>query len=627
MKERNFYVALLISVVVLALSFLLNLRFLKRSVEHVVFEDVKTLRSVLVSSLHTVIQTQKEQEFYVVKNLLKAEEWLSENPVPNYQNLRWLKEVTEISGILFLDLDLKPIGMFPPDAKIDSILAGFEKEALNQQDIYPYENDYSINLASRIGSKIAVLYVVRSDIMNRRLSAGTGELLNTLEKDRKIAYLALQDTQGIWFGVKVPEDLSDLDEDSPLVKVFEGKKSYSRVVKVSGEEVLEISMPFELPGVFKGIMRLGISRSYYTSAYKGFVRNLFLLHLLLLVFLAIALSLIYSRKRLQLKLASFDTLLSNVPLGIAIFDRDDTLIFANDEFYKILKMPKQKAKEIKLNEILPDLPVLEVYVKKDALKKLRYTAVPVFSTKNRRSATLLIVESTILEDKIERAERIELLGEMSAQVAHEIKNPLNSISMIIQRLNSEFLIHPEMESKELLSILMRETEKIKEIVNRFVSIMAPLKINWECVDLCEMVDELLAEFLAEFRAREINFRTVYKACPKILIDRFRFKEALRNLIRNSIEAISQQGEIKVAIVSKGEFVDVIVGDNGVGMDRDELMRAGNPFYTTKAKGSGFGLFFVRKVVEAHGGELIIKSVKNHGTVAVLRIPYGKDRRC
>ena len=627
MKERNFYVALLISALVLVLSFLLNLRFLKSSVDHVVFEDVKTLKSVLVSSLHTAIKTQKEQEFYVVKNLLKAEEWLSEHPVFNYQNLRWLKEVTEISGILLFDLDLKPVGMFPPDAKIDSILAGFEHDALNQQGIYPYENDYSINLASRIGNKIAVLYVVRSDIMNRRLTAGTGELLNSLERDRKIAYLALQDTQGIWFGVKVPEDLSDLDEDPPLKKVFEGKKSYSRVVEVSGEEVLEISMPFELLGVYRGIMRLGISRTYYTSAYKGFVRNLLLLHLLLFVLVAIALSLIYSRKRLQLKLSSFDTLLSNVPLGIAIFDRDDTLIFANEEFYKILRISKGKAKEIKLNEILPDLPVLEVYVKRDTLKKLRYTAVPVFSAKDRRSATLLIVESTVMEDKIERAERIELLGEMSAQVAHEIKNPLNSISMIIQRLNSEFLIHPEMESKELLSILMRETEKIKEIVNRFVSIMAPLKINWECVDLCEMVDELLAEFLAEFRAREIDFRTVYKACPRILIDRFRFKEVLRNLIRNSIEAISQRGEIKVAIVSKAEFVDVIIGDNGVGMGREELMKAGNPFYTTKAKGSGFGLFFVRKVVEAHGGELIIKSVKNRGTVVVLRIPYGKDRRC
>lgn len=627
MKERNFYVALLISFVVLVLSFSLNLRFLKSSVDHVVFEDVKTLRSVLVTSLQTVIRTQKEQEFYVVKNLLKAEEWLSDNPSYNLQNLKWLKEVTEISGILFLDANLNVVDAFPPNPKADSILLGFDKQVFSQQDLYPYENDYSVNLASRIGNRIAVFYVVRRDLMNRRLSVGTNELLNSLENDRKIAYLAIQDTQGVWFGVKVPEDISDIDEDPPLKKVFEGKKSYSRVVKVSGEEVLEISMPFELSGIYKGIIRLGISRSYYTSAYKGFVRNLALLHLLLFVLLYIALSLIYSRKRLQLKLSSFDTLLSNVPLGVAIFAKDDSLIFANEEFYRILRVSKQKARELKLSEILPDLPVLEVYVKKDTLKKLRYTAVPVLSNNNKRVATLLIVESTVFEEKVERAERIELLGEMSAQVAHEIKNPLNSISMIVQRLSSEFVIQPEIESRELLSILSRETEKIKEIVNRFVSIMAPLKINWECVDLCEIVEEVLAEFLAEFRAREIAFRTVYKACPRILIDRFRFKEALRNLIRNSIEAVSQNGEIKVALVSKGEFVDVIVGDSGVGMSKEELMKAGNPFYTTKAKGSGFGLFFVRKVVEALGGELILKSVKNRGTVVVMRIPYAKDRRC
>jgi hypothetical protein len=91
-------------------------------VDHVVFEDVKTLRSVLVTSLQTVIRTQKEQEFYVVKNLLKAEEWLSENPSYNLQNLKWLKEVTEISGILFLDANLNVVDAFPPNPEADSIL-------------------------------------------------------------------------------------------------------------------------------------------------------------------------------------------------------------------------------------------------------------------------------------------------------------------------------------------------------------------------------------------------------------------------------------------------------------------------------------------------------------------------
>lgn len=132
MKGKSFYVIVFISFLVLSLSFGFSIRYLRSSVDHVVFEDIKTLREVLVSSLRTSIKTQKEQEFYVVRNLLKAEEWLSRYPDFSVQNLRWLKEVTEISGILILSENLRVLSIYPEYAREDSILDGLNPKEVNR---------------------------------------------------------------------------------------------------------------------------------------------------------------------------------------------------------------------------------------------------------------------------------------------------------------------------------------------------------------------------------------------------------------------------------------------------------------------------------------------------------------
>lgn len=627
MKGRTFYVIVVISFLVFTMSFMLNLRYLKSSVDHVVVEDIKTLREVLVSSLQTSIKTQKEQEFYVVRNLLKAEEWLSRNPDFSIQNLKWLKEVTEISGILLVDENLKPYSMFPQNYSSDSVLIGLTPAGLVQSDVYPYENEFSINVASKMGKYTAVFFVVRSELFERRVTMGAGDLLSSLEKDEKISFVILQDTQGVWFGVKVPQDIEDIDEDPDLLKVFLKGKSISRVLKLGGNDLLEVAMPFQLGDIFQGILRLGISRDYYVKSYRGFVRNLLLIHLILFSLVIAVLSLVFAQRGIQLKMLSFDTLMNHIKIGVALFNRDDRFIYANEDFYKITRIPKRKAKEMQIEDLMPDIPVLEVAVRKDPMKMVRYTAVPILTGGERRIATLVIAENTEMEEKLERAERIELLGEMAAQVAHEIKNPLNSISMIVQRLNSEFVISPEMESRELVAIVMKEIDRIKETVNRFVSIMAPLKVKWECIDVCAAVEDVLAQFFTEFKVREINFRTLYKACPKVMMDEGKFKESLKNILRNSLEAQEEGGEIRVAVIGQKENIKVIIGDRGKGMTLEELAKAGSPFYTTKSKGSGLGLFYVRKVIEAHGGEVNIKSKKGAGTVVVLSIPYAKDRRC
>ncbi|MGB9823970.1 MAG: sensor histidine kinase [Candidatus Hydrothermia bacterium] len=627
MRQRNFLILAGFSLVAVVFSFFVSYGYLRKSIDHVVLEDVETVRDMLYASLKASIETQREQEFFVVKNLMNAQEWLSSHSDFSEKNLAWLIEFTEISGILLLNDKGDILSVFPDDIEADSALYGFVPAFLSEQDPYPYENEYAVNLATRVSGKVVVLTVVKSQLVAKRVTGGIGMLLRSLESDEKIVFVALQDTQGIWFGVKVPENISDVDEDAELRRILKKPRTFSRVNRYDGTEALEIAMPFSIENIFDGILRIAISRDYYARLYRGFVRNLILLHIFLYAMVLILLYFVFTREGLRLKLASFDTLTDHLPMGIALFGRDGKILYLNEMFRKLMGLRSTELKSLRMDDILPDIPVLEVAVKKDLFRKIRFTAVPIIGKGTRREATLVMVESTEVEDRLERAERIELLGEMAAQIAHEIKNPLNSISMIIQRLSSEFNLEPEMESRQLLGIMKKEVERIRDTVNRFYSILAPIHIKWECTDVCEMVEEVLAQFLPELKLKGIEFRTYYRACPRVMLDKAKVKEAFKNILRNSIEAIEENGEIKIAVVNRENQILVIFGDTGKGMNKDELEKVGVPFFTTKASGSGMGLFQVRKVMESHGGNLLIKSKKGKGTVVRVSFPYAKDRRC
>ena len=212
-------------------------------------------------------------------------------------------------------------------------------------------------------------------------------------------------------------------------------------------------------------------------------------------------------------------------------------------------------------------------------------------------------------------------------MAHEIKNPLNAISMIIQRIKSEFMIAPQNEAKELLSIVVNEIKRIEHSVNRFIGIAAPLRLKKRCVNLRQLLDEVLDLFAEELKDMSINVTKIYITDASMLLDREKMREVFVNIIKNALEAMSPGSRLRLALFRKENEVHITVRDYGEGMDEETLEKAGQPFFTTKAKGSGLGLVFVRKTVEAHGGEISIKSKKGNGTLVEVILPYDEYTRC
>ena len=224
----------------------------------------------------------------------------------------------------------------------------------------------------------------------------------------------------------------------------------------------------------------------------------------------------------------------------------------------------------------------------------------IFYTQHRHLA-----EMKTLEAEMERRERLSALGNMAAAVAHEIRNPLNAVSMGLQRLRVEYEPTEAEEYRALLDVVQGEVRRLNAIVEDFLSLARPLSLRPEPIAVPALVDEVLLLTDGEARAAGITTGAeVPRDLPPLHADRDRIKQVLLNLVLNAIQAMPGGGELTLgASVFQGGALTLDVSDTGGGIAPEVLPRLFEPYVTTKAKGLGLGLAIARRIVEGHGGTI------------------------
>jgi signal transduction histidine kinase len=224
----------------------------------------------------------------------------------------------------------------------------------------------------------------------------------------------------------------------------------------------------------------------------------------------------------------------------------------------------------------------------------------------------------------DRVEGLTIMGRFSAQMAHDLKNPLATLQGAIQFLIEEVARGQSLtEQGPFLSLLQRQVDRINRVVDEYQR-LGNMQPRRSPVHLNDTVREVLA--LQSFAARGIQIETVLDDdLPLCSVDRDLVGRAIENLVRNAIEAMPQGGVVTVRTTALGTHarrpvVLVSVQDTGIGMDARHSERAFDEFFTTKAQGSGLGLAFVRRVVRAHAGRVKMDSRIGRGTVVTMRIP-------
>jgi len=213
-------------------------------------------------------------------------------------------------------------------------------------------------------------------------------------------------------------------------------------------------------------------------------------------------------------------------------------------------------------------------------------------------------EVKALEAEMERGERLATVGNLAAAVAHEIRNPLNAISMGIQRLRVEFEPVPREEYLRMVDLIQAEVRRLNTIVEEFLSLARPMTLKPEPIDVAALLDEVLG--LVETQARGAGIavvREIADGLPMLHADRDRVKQVLLNLVLNAIQAMPSGGTLEIGAAPRGRSLIVTVTDTGGGIAPEVLPKLFEPYVTTKAKGLGLGLAIAKRIVEAHGGTI------------------------
>jgi signal transduction histidine kinase len=254
-----------------------------------------------------------------------------------------------------------------------------------------------------------------------------------------------------------------------------------------------------------------------------------------------------------------------------------------------------------------------------------------------------------LEEEKQRLDRLASLGEMAANVAHEVRNPLASIKTSMQMLRDDL---EQLEAsgeqsrwmQESVGVVLKEVERLDILVRDLLLFSRPCQLHRMQCDLVALCDQVLNLLRPQLQESRIEVHRIYEAVPVMRVDVGQMEQILLNIYKNAIQAMPEGGIITVACrsiaspptvgesihenlsvrcseePSSRQWVEISVNDTGIGMSPDQLTRVFQPFYTTKAHGIGLGLPITRRLIEDHGGFLRVESQLGYGTTITVQLP-------
>ncbi len=233
----------------------------------------------------------------------------------------------------------------------------------------------------------------------------------------------------------------------------------------------------------------------------------------------------------------------------------------------------------------------------------------------------IIIENVMLYQEQRRLDRLAALGEMSAVVAHEIRNPIAGIAAGVEYLTR----NTTAESPDFAGVVMikGEIKRVNRILEDILFAARPLSLELSLENMAEIVKEVVSRCQSQIQASQVEVS--FNSDPDLLLikcDRQRMEQVFSNLIINGTQAMANGGQLDIQVAqNQPESVVITIADTGTGIPREMQQQIFEPFFTTKTKGTGLGLTVARRIIEQHGGSLMIHSEINKGTCFKVTLPH------
>ncbi len=339
-----------------------------------------------------------------------------------------------------------------------------------------------------------------------------------------------------------------------------------------------------------------------------------------------------------------ETIFNAILEGVMVTDPQGRLIYLNRAAAGFFGIAVESSLGRPLGEVVRGLDIgqlsgagetvsrdLQVFYPDDRL--LNFYTVPLLSEEKETVGHAIILRDITqtrrdTQETIE-SERFSALTMLAAGVAHELGNPLNSLDIqlqLMQRRVKKLAAKSRGEFEESLAIARGEVARLDHIITQFLRAIRPQPLNPRPDNLNALVEESISFLRAEIEDRDILAELeLDRTLPHVELDRDQIKQAFYNLIRNSIQAMKNGGILRVQSGADETHLWMRFSDTGGGIEPENITRIFEPYFTTKAGGSGLGLLIVRRIIRAHGGEVILESALGKGLTVTVRLPRADKR--
>ena len=344
------------------------------------------------------------------------------------------------------------------------------------------------------------------------------------------------------------------------------------------------------------------------------------------------------------EMAFFEGVLDALEEGVMVADADGALKYANAAAARMMGFELESARGRRLAKIMPDwewrsilAPGAEGWLKRTVRefevtyperRIIELCALP------RDPLTVLILRDVTLQRRREAEQlesgRTEAVMDLAAQVAHEIGNPLNALSLNLQLLQralrrDDFADRRDGALKDVEN-MQGEIKRLDGIIRSFLGALRPQKLVLKPGSVADPLKKTLTALKGRIEDRSIRVTVdLPPALPPVMIDVEQMEQVFFNLIKNALEAMKDGGEISISVSSDDRDVVVSFRDNGAGMSDETIKRLFAPYRTTKSGGTGLGLMLSQRIVRSHGGAIEVASRQGEGSSFAVRLPRMSKR--
>ncbi len=584
MKKKVVWISIIITVIIIVINISMLLymfiqyRSLAENMKKSYYHNGKTLSEIIKVAIYNNIDITNSVQDYIYSEMLQdaKDRFNIENKQKNIK--------IETEGFYFSDI-----------SHIDSFIIKYN-----------------------VGGKEYYISQSKALYINIEKISGAGKYIQTIGSIPSIEYVVIQDNYGIIMATTGIDSLSSISGDSALMYSIVEMSDYFRLYQLKNKEIYEFISPIES----NTILRIGFVSEPINNAMREsriiFFSTLFII--ITFVLLIIIIIFYYSRNAISSAMlldkekerAGYFELMND---GIMILDKNNNIINFNINLLKILNIDSiDSIKDIIEN----NQKIKDIYYSKNTFQdfEIMYENKHLLCSskilKDNNNKIITINDFTEIE-KLKKDNQLRenqaLLSELSFKVAHELKNPLNGISIVVQRILKEIPVKSDYAN--MLKDMLDEVNRMNRRIVDFTKFAKPIDYKFELINIKDMINESLMQFNVFFLENKIDLKMDLCDC-NVLADKEYIKIAFNNILTNSIESIKNNGEINI-IMENNEKCIIRVKDNGKGMDSETEKRIYDLYFTQKENGSGIGMSTVYKIIKNHNADIKIDSELDEGT--------------